>query len=487
MAVFCIFFIRRHVIEYHLDHTFGVSDPEFFGSALALSDPVPLTGNKIELLQDGDAYFPAMLAAIRGAKKTINFQAYIVDSDKIGWAFRDALIERARAGVEVRVLLDGLGSGWSLNNSDVKMMKEAGCKFAYYHPLLSWRDRSHQSPLASARPRRGRQSRLHRRDRFRRTMVGPRAGPETLARRAGAGRRSARQRVAERLRGTLDQDFRRNAERRGSISRARTAGEIRAQVIASHSFSMAPVPLTQAIAFAAAEKRIWITNAYCTPSDDQVELLVKAVQRGVDVRFIVPGAHNDQPLTKSAGRAAYGRMLEGGVKIFEYQPTMIHTKAMVIDGMFSLFGSSNLDPRSSEINEELDLAIYDREFGSRMEAMFESDLKHSTRIHAPAIQESLALGTYDRGSDAAVSLAALMLEGRPLWRPCFRIEGQAGRACLPGLPSRKTEHARNNPCTPTRARGQPDRRPSNLQHALAFPAHRPRWRFRRHPDRFVNR
>ena len=71
-------------------------------------------------------------------------------------------------------------------------------------------------------------------------------------------------------------------------------------------------------------------------------------------------------------------MLEGGVKIFEYQPTMIHTKAMVIDGMFSLFGSSNLDPRSSEINEELDLAIYDREFGGRMEAMFESDLKHST-------------------------------------------------------------------------------------------------------------
>ena len=141
---------------------------------------------------------------------------------------------------------------------------------------------------------------------------------------------------------------------------------------------MAPVPLTQAIAFAAAEKRIWITNAYCTPSDDQVELLVKAVQRQVDVRLIVPGAHNDQPLTKSAGRAAYGRLLEGGVKIFEYQPTMIHTKAMVVDGMFSLFGSSNLDPRSSEINEELDLAIYDREFGARMEAMFESDLKHST-------------------------------------------------------------------------------------------------------------
>ena len=95
------------------------------------------------------------------------------------------------------------------------------------------------------------------------------------------------------------------------------------------------------------------------------------------MRLIVPGVHNDQPLTKSVGRAAYGRLLEGGVRIFEYQPTMIHTKGMVIDGLFSLFGSSNLDPRSSETNEELDLAVYDREFGARMEAMFESDLKHS--------------------------------------------------------------------------------------------------------------
>src|SRR3954452_22460025 len=108
VAVFCIFFIRRHVIEYRVEHTFGVSAPEFFGSALALYDPVPLVGNKLDLLQDGDAYFPAMLAAIRGAKKTVNFQAYIVYSDSIGRQFRDALIERARAGVEVRVLLDGL-------------------------------------------------------------------------------------------------------------------------------------------------------------------------------------------------------------------------------------------------------------------------------------------------------------------------------------------------------------------------------------------
>ena len=140
---------------------------------------------------------------------------------------------------------------------------------------------------------------------------------------------------------------------------------------------MAPIPLLEAVAFASAEKRIWITNAYCTVTDDQVDLLVKAVKRQVDVQLILPGKNDDQPLTKSAGRAAYGRMLQGGVKIFEYQPTMIHEKSMVIDGMFSLVGSSNLDARSSEINEELDIAVYDREFGQEMERVFEKDRAQS--------------------------------------------------------------------------------------------------------------
>jgi cardiolipin synthase len=152
------------------------------------------------------------------------------------------------------------------------------------------------------------------------------------------------------------------------------AGSLNAQIVVSRSFSSAPIPLLQAVTFAAAEKRIWIANAYCTPTDDQVALLVQAVQRGVDVRFLLPGPHNDQPLTQSAGRTAYGKMLEGGVKIFEYQPTMMHSKTMVADGLFSMVGSSNLDARSSEINEELDLVVYDPGFGRQMEAVFERDL-----------------------------------------------------------------------------------------------------------------
>jgi cardiolipin synthase len=377
VAVFCIFFIRRHVLEYHLQHTFGVSDPEFFGSALALSAPVPLAGNKIDLLQNGDEYFPAMLAAIRRAKKTINFEAYIIYSDTVGRAFRDALVERAHAGVQVRVLLDGLGSGWKLDNADVKMLQQAGCKFAYYHPLLSWRiDRTNR--------------RSHRRVMVidgRVAFTGAVGFAEEWSGHAQDPKHwhDVQMRVEGPLVSLLQNAFEEHwiktfgetLSGADQFPALNPAGDIRAQAIASHSFSMAPVPLTQAVSFAAAEERIWITNAYCTPTHDQVTLLVQAVQRHVDVRLIVPGEHNDQPLTKSAGRAAYGRLLEGGVRIFEYQPTMIHTKAMVIDGMFSLLGSSNLDPRSSEINEELDLAIYDREFGHRMEEMFEKDLRQS--------------------------------------------------------------------------------------------------------------
>ena len=98
VLIFCLFFIRRKSLEYKLEHTFSVSSPEFFGSALALTNPVPQLGNKIELLQNGDQFFPAMLEAIRSAKKTVNFAAYIFKSDGTGRQFRDALCERARAG-----------------------------------------------------------------------------------------------------------------------------------------------------------------------------------------------------------------------------------------------------------------------------------------------------------------------------------------------------------------------------------------------------
>ncbi len=374
---FCLFFIRRHTIDYRFEHTFNVHSPEFIGSALALSQPVLLGGNKIELLQNGDEYFAAMLQAIRSARKTINFEAFIFYSDPIGTQFRDSLCERARAGLEVRILLDGIGSGWKLNNSDVRQMKKAGCKFAYYHPTHSWRfDRTNR--------------RSHRRILVIDGKLGFTGAVGFAKEWSGHAQdkdhwRDAQMHIEGPLVAQLQAAFQEHwvktfgealsgADQFPAIE---NAGPLKAQVVTSRSFSTAPVPLLEAVGFTAAERRIWVTNAYCTPTPDQVEQLVQAVQRGVDVRFLLPGPNNDQPMTKSAGRSAYGQMLEGGVKIFEYQPTMIHTKCMVIDGLFSMFGSSNLDARSSEINEELDVVVYDEGFGRQMETMFEKDLAQS--------------------------------------------------------------------------------------------------------------
>src|SRR3954470_16673178 len=375
--LFCLFFIRRHTIDYSFEHSFTGRSPEFIGFPLAIASPVLLGGNKIELLQNGDEYFPAMLKAIQEAKKTINFEAFILYSDEVGWPFRDALCDRARAGLEVRIMLDGIGSGWQLNNSDVRLMKEAGCKFAYYHPTHSWRvDRTNR--------------RSHRRILVTDGKLGF-TGAVGFAKHWGGHAQDKEhwRDVQLRIEGPLVSELQATFQDHWvktfgeALSGADqfpllpVAGDLKAQLVVSRSFSMAPVPLVEAVGFTAAEKRIWITNAYCTPTADQIEQLVKAVQRGVDVRLLLPGPNNDQPLTKSAGRAAYGKMLEGGVKIFEFQPTMIHTKGMVIDGLFSMLGSSNLDARSSEINEELDVVVYDERFAKEMETMFENDLAQS--------------------------------------------------------------------------------------------------------------
>src|SRR5207253_8929750 len=187
-------------------------------------------------------------------------------------------------------------------------------------------------------------NRIHRRSWFCQTLGRACSGQGALARCPVTRPRTFGGKVAISFPATLGENERRGIERRGSISRADGSRKFKAQIVTSHSFSIAPVPLVQAVAFAAASRRIWITNAYCTPTPDQVELLTKAARRGVDVRIMVPGENNDQPLTKSAGRGAYGKLLEGGVRMFEYQPTMIHIKSIVSDSMFTMTGSYNLVP-----------------------------------------------------------------------------------------------------------------------------------------------
>ena len=192
---------------------------------------------------------------------------------------------------------------------------------------------------------------------------------------------------------------------KGQFPELAPAGNLRAQVVASESFSAAPLLLVQAVAFPRRESPIYITNAYCAPSGSQTRALVAAVKRGVDVRLLLPGKHNDQPATKAAGRTAYGELLKGGVKIYEFQPTMIHSKTMVIDGIFSILGSSNFDARSAQINEELDITVYDEVFGRRDAGCIRERSSALKAVYAGGLQPALPLGAIHGMGDASVSLA----------------------------------------------------------------------------------
>ena len=363
---------------YELPHDFTLSEATFLPSALPGASLT--SGNRIDLLENGDAIFPAMLSAIAAARKTVNFEAYIFWSDGTGRRFRDALAERAARGVAVRVLLDAVGStGRRLKAEDVDVLRKAGCRVEFFHAMAPWmvwvvNHRTHRRILVVdgavgftggvgfADPWAGdADSREHWRD----TQVRV-EGP------AVRGLQRAFQENWSEVTGEalVGDEFFPPLPQPGPASAA--------VVPSSPLAAMSGADRVYAIAIAAASKEIWIANSYFLPDDAASALLVDAVTRGVDVRVLVPSdEHNDVPATKAAGRAAFGKLLAGGVKIFEYAPTMYHLKAMVVDGIFSTVGSANFDARSFHLNEEVNLFVYDAPFARKMEDSFRRDLERS--------------------------------------------------------------------------------------------------------------
>jgi cardiolipin synthase len=360
---------------YELPHDFTLSAPTFLPSALPGASMT--SGNRLELLENGDAIFPAMLAAISSARKTVSFEAYIFWSDEVGTRFRDALAERAAHGVGVRVLLDAIGSpGRHMNASDVEILRHAGCQVEFFHSMKPWmlwvfNHRNHRRVLVVdgalgftggvgfADPWRGNaDSKGHWRD----TQVlveGPAVRGLQRAFQENWSEVTGEALVGEEFFPALPQ-----------------AGTSAVAVVPSSPLApMSGAGRVYAISLAAAAKEIWIANSYFLPDDATANLLVAAVKRGVDVRVIVPSDdQNDVPATKAAGRSSFGPLLAGGVKIFEYQPTMFHLKTMVVDGVFSTVGSANFDDRSFHLNEEINLFVYDGVFAGQMKESYRRDL-----------------------------------------------------------------------------------------------------------------
>ncbi|HEY6929766.1 MAG TPA: phospholipase D-like domain-containing protein [Thermoanaerobaculia bacterium] len=365
-------------VSYLPKHTFSVRDPAFMPSAHALANPSPLKGNRVELLENGDQIFPAMLAAIDGARETVNLETYIFWSGTIASRFRESLAAAARRGVEVRVVLDAVGTGRKLAEGDLRAMREAGCVVEFFHKVRPWmldalNHRTHRRLLV-VDGRVGFTGSSGVADAWLGNADSPEHWRDTQVRVEGP--------VVAELQAAFQETW---GEVRGEAlagdrfyPRLEPAGPAQAQVLSSSGrASSSATKLLYAVSIAAASERILLANSYFVPDQEAVELFSDAAKRGVDIRILVPGKFNDVPMTKAAGKSGFGGLLNAGIKIYEYQPTMMHTKTMVVDGLFATIGSTNFDNRSFRLNEELNLTVYDGDFASKLERSFWEDLKKS--------------------------------------------------------------------------------------------------------------
>jgi len=367
----CSYIFSEKRTVYQFDPPYGVDSPEFLRSLEALGTEM-VAGNRAVLLENGDRIFPAMLSAIAEARSSINLEIYIFDHGETGTRFARALAERARHGVEVRLLVDGFGS--SLGPLEQELVA-AGVRVRIYKPLKVYSvdrvgHRTHRRIL-TVDGRLGFCGGVGIDDRWNGSARNPSEWRDTMIQIEGP--------VAAQLQHVFAQDWVHttgevlNGDRQ--FPAIEPAGPILAQAIgASRADAISMSKLLLYMAIQAARRRIWIENAYFVPDRQIREGLVAAARRGVDVRVIVPGVHMDIPNVRAASHYHYGELLAAGVGIYEYRPTMMHNKVMAVDGIWSTIGSINFVNRSMKKNAEVNIAIYDAEFTSRVEAMVLADL-----------------------------------------------------------------------------------------------------------------
>lgn len=367
-------------IKYQLRTDYGVKDPQFLHVMGQLLGPPIVSGNQITGLQNGVEIFPPMLAAIRSASKTICFETYIYWSGTIGAEFASALADRARNGVQVHVLLDWLGTD-KIDGTLLTELKKAGAEVIRYRPL-----RWYNLPRMN--------NRTHRKLLVIDGCIGFTGGVGIADVWLGNADSSHHWRDSHfQIEGPavaqLQAAFMDNwVKVRSSVLHDESyfpllepVGPTRAQVFKSSSHEGAEsVRLMYLLSIAAAERSILLGNAYFVPDNLSVRALIAAKERGVKVQIIVPSAHTDMPLVRRASRSLWGPLLEAGIEIHEFQPTMYHCKIMIVDGLWTSVGSTNFDNRSFRLNDEANLNVFDREFATEQSRYFELDRSRSKRI-----------------------------------------------------------------------------------------------------------
>ncbi|HSV80116.1 MAG TPA: cardiolipin synthase [Ramlibacter sp.] len=393
-------------VSHQIPHLYPVDDPQFFRAMGMLLGPDIVAGNQARALINGDQIFPAMLEAIRAARRNILFETFIYWSGEIGDQFADALSERARAGVKVHVLLDWVGS-IKVERKLLDQMKEAGVEVHMFHPLRWYNlgrinNRTHRKLLivdgrvgftggvGIATPWTGdAQDEDHWRDcHFR--VEGP---------------------VVAQMQSVMLSNW---SKTTGTILHGadyfpplEPVGELQAQMFhSSPSGGSESMQLMYLIAITAAVRSIDIASAYFVPDEMARGALVAALRRGVKVRVIAPGKHTDTQMVRHASRALWGELLKAGAEMYEYRPTMYHCKVVIVDGLLTSVGSTNFDPRSFHLNDEANLNLYDRAFAACMTEVFERDLQRCKHI---TLQQWEGRPLLEKARERATALLAPVL------------------------------------------------------------------------------
>lgn len=379
-------------IRYELEHRCAVGDPEFVRAMNHLLGPMLLPGNRVTPLQNGDEIFPAMLEAIRSARETITFETYIYWSGEIGRQFSEALCERAGAGVKVHVMLDWVGCG-KIEKKYLEDLKSTGVEVERYHPLRWYKvarfnNRTHRKLLVvdgktgftggvgiadlwSGHA----QSPEHWRDSHYR-IEGPAVAQMQAA--------FTDNWIKTRAKVLFGQEY---------FPEIPPAGDCFAQVFkSSRAEGSESVRLMYLLSIASAVSSIRLQAAYFVPDDLAIAAFVAARRRGVRIEIIVPGPHTDAKLVQSASRSLWGALLDAGVGIYEFQPTMYHCKVLIVDDRWVSVGSTNFDDRSFRLNDEANLNVYDAAFAADQVKVFEDDKRKARQMTRDEFKNRSAFG-----------------------------------------------------------------------------------------------
>ena len=377
-------------IQYQVTHVFTVDSPEFTRTMARLPGPELLPGNRVKALQNGDEIFPAMLGAIRGARQTITFETYIYWSGEVGRQFSEALSERARAGVKVHVLLDWVGG--ELEDEHLEAMKTAGVEVEFFHPLRWYNlarmnNRTHRKLLV-VDGRIGFTGGVGVADHWLGHAQSPDHWRESHFQIEGPA-------VAQMQAAFADNWIKTRTSvliGPGYYPELAPVGDTPAQVLTSSPDNRSEsVRLMYLLSLASASRTIRLQNPYFIPDDLAVETFVAARKRGVKVEIIVPGPIIDERVVRSASRSRWGELLDAGVDIYEYKPTMYHCKVMIVDDVWVSVGSTNFDDRSFRLNAEANLNIYDAEFAKELVKVFEADKGQSRQMTRAEFKNRSAL------------------------------------------------------------------------------------------------